>query len=335
MDKLVIVIVWVTMMLPAASVPAMAADSGQGFIGIITGDVKSTAHQIGMDLKALVKRSNIHLAVFDSRGSVENIYAVYQRPGNHMGLVQSDVLSFVAKIDSDPRLKLIADKIKWVYPLYNQEIHILGKGRIRSFSDLDDKRVAIGHAESGTYLTSRLIFEISGVRPRQMVAIGDSQALMALNAGSIDAMVTVDGFPVERLALEVAPADGFHLIPITHDGIRSFYPASRIPAGTYPWQTADVDTVSVMVMLVAYDFRNHHCKTIGNVAWLIKENLDWLRFNGHPKWKSVDLSEPVSGWEQYPCVTDFTPAVVEAETGSPPIRKPNPVADAIQEVFRP
>jgi hypothetical protein len=44
-----------------------------------------------------------------------------------MGLVQSDVLAFVAKVKSDPRLKLIADKIKWVWPLYNQEIHILGK----------------------------------------------------------------------------------------------------------------------------------------------------------------------------------------------------------------
>jgi len=335
MDKRVIAMVWVTMMALAGSLPAVAAEDEQDFLGIITGDVKSTAHQIGMDLKALVKRSNIHLAVFSSRGSVENVYAVYQRPGNHMGLVQSDVLAFVAKVDSDPRLKLIADKIKWVYPLYKQEIHILGKGEIHNLSDLDDQRVAIGHAESGTYLTSRLIFEISGVRPRQMLAIGDSQALTALKAGRIDAMVTVDGFPVERLALEVAPADGFHLIPITHDGIRAFYPASRIPAGTYPWQAADVDTVSVMALLVAYDFRNHQCNAIGKVAWLIKENLDWLRFNGHPKWKSVDLSEPVSGWEQYPCVTNFTSAPVEAETESSPVRKPNPVADAIEAVFRP
>ncbi len=335
MDKRIGVMMVVTIMALAGSLSAVAAEDEQDFLGIITGDVKSTAHRIGMDLKALVVRSNIHLAVFSSRGSVENIYAVYQRPGNHMGLVQSDVLAFVAKVDSDPRLKLIADKIKWIYPLYKQEIHILGNGEIRNLSDLDDKRVAVGHVESGTYLTSRLIFEISGVRPRRMLAIDDSQALAALKAGSIDAMVTVDGFPVERLALEVSPADGFHLIPITHDGISAFYPASRIPAGTYAWQAADVDTVSVMALLVAYDFRNHHCSTIGNVAWLIKENLDWLRFNGHPKWKSVDLGEPVSGWEPYSCVTNVPSATLAAETESSPVRKPNPVADAIAAVFRP
>ena len=335
MDKHVIVMVGLTMLVLAGLLPAMAAEDEQGFLGIITGDAKGTAHQIGMDLKGLVIRSNIHLAVFNSNGSVENIYAVYQRPGNHLGLVQADVLAFVAKVKSDPRLRLIAGKIKWVYPLYNQEIHLLGKKEIRSLSDLDNRRVAIGHAESGTYLTSRLIFEIAGVRPRQMVAIGNSQALAALKAGSIDAMLTVDGFPVERLALEVSPADGFHLIPITHEGIRAFYPAARIPAGTYPWQAVDVDTVSVKALLVAYDFRNHHCNTIGNVAWLISQNLDWLRLNGHPKWDSVDLNEPVNESEQYPCVKNFIPTAKEAKAETSLDQEPNPVADAIQAVFRP
>lgn len=331
MNKRTMIMAWVLLLLTGTA----AAEGEQEFLGIITGDVKSTAHQIGMDLKTLVSRSHINLAVFNSNGSVENIYAVYQRPGNHMGLVQSDVLAFVAKVQTDPRLKLIADKIKWVLPLYNQEVHILGRGTNRRFSDLHGKRVAIGHAESGSYLTSRLLFEISGVVPSQMVAIGNAQALAALKSGRIDAMVTVDGFPVERLALDVSPEDGLHLIPVTDDGILRFYPPSRIPSSTYPWQTDDVDTVSVKAVLVAYDFRNHHCNTIGNVARLMRENLDWLRFNGHPKWKTVDLNETVKGWEQYQCVVHYTPTATAAESDFSPSRKPNPVADAIAAVFRP
>ena len=334
MKQCLIVVAWVMLSLIVA-MPAMAADEELDFLGIITGDVKSTAHQVGMDLKALVKRFNIHLAVFNSSGSVENIYAVYQRPGNHLGLVQSDVLAFVAKVRTDPRLKLIADKIKWVFPLYDQEVHILGRAAIRSFSDLNGKRVAIGHEESGTYLTSRLLFEISGVLPSQMVALGHAQALAALKADRIDAMVTVDGFPVERLALDVSPTDALHLVPVTDEGVRAFYPASRIPAGTYPWQQADVDTVSVKAILVAYDFRNHHCNTIGNIARLMRDNLEWLQFNGHPKWKTVDLDETVKGWEPYKCVANFIPTDLAEEIESSPVRKPNPVADAIEAVFRP
>jgi hypothetical protein len=161
----------------------------------------------------------------------------------------------------------------------------------------------------------------------------NAQALAALKAGSVDALVIVDGFPVARLAADISEADGLHLVPVTHDRIRSFYPASRIPGGTYPWQAADVDTVSVRAVLVAYDFRNNHCGTIGNVARLIDENLDWLRSNGHPKWKSVDLNEPVKGWQRYQCVQNYHPSNVEPEPESPRARQPNPVADAIEAVF--
>ncbi|MFO7713542.1 TAXI family TRAP transporter solute-binding subunit [Desulfosarcina sp.] len=310
------------------------AEEEQDFLGIITDDLRSTAHQIGMDLKALLKRNHIHLAVFNSSGSVENIYAVYQRPGNHLGLVQSDVLAFVAKVKTDPRLKLIADKIKWVFPLYNQEVHLLAKAEIGSFSDLGGKRVAIGHAESGSNLTSRLIFEISGIFPRQTLVLDNAQALAALKNGSIDAMVIVDGFPIDRLTLDVSPADGLHLVPINQERILAFYPASRIPGGAYPWQTTDVETVSVQAVLVAYDFRNNHCHTIGNVARLMAENLNWLRHNGHPKWRSVDLNQPVKGWEQYKCVKNFNPNAITAEPETPRVRRPNPVADAIEAVFR-
>jgi len=307
----------------------------QVFLGLITGDLKSTAHQVGMDLKALLKRHNIHLAVFNSRGPVENIYAVYQRPGNHLGMVQSDVLAFVAKVKTDHRLQLIADKIKWVYPLYDQEIHILAAAKILSFGDLAGKRVAIGPAEGGAYLTSRLLFEISGVSPAALVTFGNSRALDEIKAGNIDAIVIVDGTPVERLALDVSVNDGLHLLPVVYDDIRAFYPATTIPAGTYPWQTTDVPTVAVKSVLVAYDFRNHHCRTIGGVAGLIMENLDWLRFNGHPKWKTVDLNATVKGWERYPCVSKAGPAPAAAEEEEVESRKPNPVAEAIEAVFSP
>lgn len=314
--------------------PAAAEEVDQAFLGIITGEPRSTAHQIGMDLKALAMQHNLHLAVYNSTGAVENIYAVYQRPGNHLGLVQSDVLAFVAKVKSDPRLERIAEKIKWVYPLYDQEVHILAKAGIATLEALNGRRIAIGDVQSGSYLTSRLLLEIAGIKPRRLVAIGGAKALAALKSGAIDAMVVIDGQPVEQLVLDITPMDGLHLIPITHSGIRAFYPSSRIPSGTYPWQTADIDTVSVRAILVAYDFRNRHCSTIGTLAQLIRDNLAWLKANGHPKWKTVDLDAGVDGWAQYACVTDYTPQI-SVDTESIGDRKPNPVADAIEAVFRP
>ena len=172
-------------------------------LGLITGDSKSTAYRIGEDIRDLVAPYGIDLNVTASHGDVENVVAVYQRPGNHLGLVASDVLAFVAKADTDPRLKLIANKIKWVFPLYDQDVHLIGSAQIKTFSDLAGRRIAVGHVQSGTYLTSRLLFELSGVKPLELIAMDNGQALAALRDGRIDAMITVDGFPVDWLTLWV------------------------------------------------------------------------------------------------------------------------------------
>jgi TRAP-type uncharacterized transport system substrate-binding protein len=101
---------------------ALAAD-----IGVITGSEKGTYYQFGLNLQALGKANGFNVAVHPSKGSVENIFAVYQRPGVPLGIVQSDVLAFVARVQTDQTLKRIAKKIKLVYPLYNEEIHLLAR----------------------------------------------------------------------------------------------------------------------------------------------------------------------------------------------------------------
>ena len=53
-----------------------------------------------------------------------------------------------------------------VFPLYNEEIHLLGRRGITDFDDLTDRRVAIGREGSGTYLTARLLFKVSEVTPK-------------------------------------------------------------------------------------------------------------------------------------------------------------------------
>ena len=123
-------------LLIALTVPGMseAAD-----LGLITGSERGTYYQFGLNLQTLVKAHGIDLAVHTSRGSVENIYAVYQKPGVQMGIVQADVLAFVSRIQTDPILKRIASKTKMVFPLYNEEIHILGRREITDFDGLADR----------------------------------------------------------------------------------------------------------------------------------------------------------------------------------------------------
>jgi TRAP transporter TAXI family solute receptor len=313
----------------AAVAPATAQD-----LGVITGGEKGTYYQFGLNLQALAKRGGLNLSVFNSKGSIENVHAVYERPGVQLGIVQSDVLAFVARVQTDPVLKRIAKKTRMVFPLYNEEIHVVGKPEIETFDDLADRRVAIGREGSGTYLTARLLFNVSEVAPREMVPIDTDEALAELKAGRIDAMFYVAGYPVKLFAEGVAEGDNLALVPITHKSIVEFYPKAEIPAGTYRFQPKTVETVAVKAVLISFDFRRRDCDTIGKFSKSIADNMPWLIKNGHAKWKAVDLDYPLRGWEQYDCVRKYlgkAPEPVKAtRTGS---ASANPVMDAIKQAL--
>lgn len=300
-------------------------------MGIVTGSTKGTYYQFGLNIAELVKTKNIELSVSPSKGSVENIYAVFERPRTQLGIVQADVLAFVSRIETNPVLQRIAKKIKLVFPLYNEEIHLIGNNTLTEFADLTGKRVAIGTEGSGTYLTARLLFEISGVTPGKTVTIGTNEALTQLKAGQIDAMFYVAGYPVKLFSDEINDSDNLILVPIRNEAISEFYPETDIPAGTYSWQQQTVPTKAVKAVLVSYNFRKQNCTNVGRVGRYIYDNLIWLQENGHPKWNAVDLDFPLKGWEQYDCVqkrlADRPAATKRTETV-------NPVLEAIKDVLQ-
>ena len=314
------------MLLVWTSPPAAVED-----LGLITGSDKGTYYQFGLDLQKLVKPAGINLNVFTSKGSIENVYAVYQRPGVPMGIVQSDVLAFVSRVQSDPVLKQIARKTKMVFPLYNEEIHLLGKKGIPDFDSLAGRRVAVGRDGSGTYLTARLLFKLSEVSPSEMVPIDTGEALAELKAGRIDAMFYVAGYPVKLLKEDVTDKDELALIPITNKSVLEFYPQADIPAGTYSWQPTVVNTAAVKAVLVSFDFRRRDCDNVGRFAQILSRSLDTLQKTGHAKWKVVDLNYPLRGWEQYDCVRKYLGKAAPA-TAAPGQRgtSQNPVFDAIK-----
>jgi uncharacterized protein len=309
--------------------PASAQD-----LGVITGGEKGTYYQFGLNLQALAKRSGVTLNVFNSKGSIENVHAVYERPGVQLGIVQSDVLAFVSRVQSDAVLKRIARKTRMVFPLYNEEIHVLGKPEITTFDDLADRRVAIGREGSGTYLTARLLFNVSEVAPREMVPIDTDEALAELKAGRIDAMFYVAGYPVKLFAEGVSEGDNLALVPITHKSIVEFYPRAEIPASTYRFQSKTVETVAVKAVLISFDFRRRDCDTVGKFGKTIADNMPWLIKNGHAKWKAVDIDYPLRGWEQYDCVRKYLGKAVDPVkiTRSGPASA-NPVMDAIKQAL--
>jgi TRAP transporter TAXI family solute receptor len=302
-------------------------------MAIMTGSEKGTYYQFGLNLKELVGSRGIDLNVVASTGSIENLYAVFKRPHTQVGIVQSDVLAFVSRVQSNPTLVKIAQKTKMVFPFYNEEIHLLARPGLADFDQLAGKRVAVGEDGSGTYLTVRLLFEVSGVKPKEMVPVGTAEALSQLKAGSIDAMFYVAGVPVKLFNEGVTEKDGLSLVPILNTKLAEFYPTATIPANTYPWQREAVETIAVKAVLVSFDFRNADCESVGNLGQIIHENIGWLRENGHPKWKAVDLNYNLKGWDQYDCVKKHLARKSAPAAPAKPAAEINPILEAVKEVL--
>jgi TRAP transporter TAXI family solute receptor len=299
-------------------------------LGLITAGEGGTYYQIGQDLKRLLKPQGINLAVHPSKGAVDNIYAVSQRPAVQLAIVQSDVLAFVTDQPSNRALARIADGIRLVFPLFDEEVHVVGRRDLATFDALAGKRVAIGREGSGTYLTARLLFRLAGVVPGEMVAIDGGEALAELKAGRLDALVAVMGQPVGRFRTDVKAEDGLALIPITARAVLDAYPAAEVPARTYGWQPTAVRTVAVKALLVAYDARRRECDSIGRFAQHVAAGIDWLVRNGHPQWKRVDLGYAVQGWEQYDCVRSYVRPPTDGASPAASAAERNPIADAIK-----
>jgi TRAP transporter TAXI family solute receptor len=274
-------------------------------LGMATGGVEGTYYQFGQDLSALAAQHGIKLNVVPSRGSFENMVGIFDSRSTQLGMAQSDVVIFM-NMFGEPKIKDIAKEIKVVFPLYDEEVHILAREAIKTFADLQGKKVAIGRAGSGTAMTATVLFGVAGVNPAEQIEIGGKQAVEALSKGEIDAMLFVAGYPVKLFSEGVSANDKLHLVPIDDPKILELYgTASTIPAGAYPWQSQEVSTINVTAGLMTLDFPadNVNCGYVGKMASLIRENVDWLKENGHEKWKSVDLNSPIAPELRSACVS--------------------------------
>lgn len=285
-----------------ATTPALASDP----FGMTTGDTRGTYFAFGQDIRERADAAGLALRVLPSEGSLENMYRVLKSPEAQLGIVQQDVLFWIRSRQDSNTAKQMAERIKLVFPLYDEEVHLLVRddAKIETFQDLTGKIVAIGDSGSGSVVTADVLFELAGVMPAERVEVGGSEALAQLKRSALDAMIYVAGAPVKLFAEEIEADDGLRLIPIDDPAIADFYGAPRaLDASNYAWAKDGVSTVAVKAVLVTYDYQSNRqkCAYVADIANLVRAEIGGLRENGHPKWRDVDLDARISGWGSSPC----------------------------------
>lgn len=289
------------------ALPAMAADVERS---IMTGGPKGTYIQIGRDIARLAESCGKPLNVVESAGSLENFAAVRNRRNTQFGIVQSDVLDYLKTFEAeDKELQKAVRGVRIMFPLYNEEVHVLARREIGSLKDLAGKTFAVGKKDSGTYLTSSLMLDILQVKGGERLAINPDEALPRLLSGEIDALFYVAGAPASLFAsADIDPAK-FHLVPVKEEPLLASYILAKIEGGTYPFQKESVDAVAVKAVLMTFDYdakgkayQRQSCTAVADISNLILGHLSDLTETGHPKWKQVDLTALPPGWKVGNCV---------------------------------
>lgn len=290
-----------------ASTVASAAEFEKN---IMTGGATGTYIQIGQDIAEIGSQCGLTLNVLESAGSLENFVGIRNKRNTQFGIVQSDVLEYLKTYEAnDAEVQRAIAGVRIMFPLYNEEVHLLAKREIASARDLDGKIVAVGIEDSGTFLTSSLVLDLLRVKNAERRTIGPDEALKQLQAGEIDAFFYVSGAPTSLFANASIDPEKFHLVPLKEAPLTATYTPAKLPPATYPWQTEEVDLVAVKAVLMTFDYnkaRNSYhrksCKAVSDFSNLILTRLEELKAKGHPKWKSVNLAEVPPNWQVGACV---------------------------------
>ena len=314
----------------AAMLLVSASQAAEFERNIMTGGATGTYIRIGKDIAALGAECGLTLNVVESAGSLENFVGVRNRRNTQFGIVQSDLLEYLKTFEAnDPEIQDSVRGVRIMFPLYNEEVHVLAHTDIGSLKDLEGKIVAVGVKDSGTFLTASLILDILQVEAKERVPLNPDQALPKLQAGEIDAFFYVAGAPASLFTnADIDPAQ-FHLLPITEAPLLATYIKASVPAGTYAFQAEPVDLVAVKAVLMTYDYdpkknayHRQSCTAVSDFSSIVLNGMSQLRETGHPKWKSVDLTALPPGWQVGSCVkagmaVDYAPVCTKAKQSVP------------------
>ncbi len=285
----------------AVDIDAQRKIINQGVLGILGDGVRGSQIELLGDLATVLDDGyDMRILPIAGKGSVRAIEDLLLLRGVDIALVQADVLDYYKRSNLFPN---ISQKLQYITKLYNEEMHILASKDITSITELRGKKVNFGPPSSGSYLTASLIF--GKLQINVEARSEDYQiALERLRQGEIEAWVRVGAKPL--LQMENLPDwEGVHFLPIPQSVAAGPYVTAQLSSRDYPNLVAErevIDTIAVGSVMAVYNWPRNSRKRqqLRDFAQRFSSSFDRLLGAAfHPKWREVDLSEDVPGWNRF------------------------------------
>ena len=170
--------------------------------------------------------------------------------------------------------------------------------------DLGGRRVNMGRKNSGTAMTAQAVFDAHGVKVKASYYDPETAA-EKLKRGELDAMVFVSGKP-SRAFDRISYKDRVHFLDVTLvEGLGDDYLPALVTNKDYPNLVAPketVTTIAVGTVLAVFNWAPNsprYRKVSRFVSELFSNFDDFQKPPRHPKWREVNLSSQVPGWQRF------------------------------------
>ncbi len=229
-----------------------------GYYTFGTGWPTGSYYKFGEAFTAYANKQDFKVFNYSSEGSLENGYRL-QTSRIDFSLLQSDVAEVLYKgwIEEG---QLPSPDLRAIASLWPEAVHVitLEKSGIRTFEDIEGKRIAIGSIRSGTRFTAARIWLEAGferLSTSNVKMFGRGNSIRALENDEVDVIVIVGVVPDPAIQALAQRRSDIRFIPLKQSIITGLaeknfaYYGQPIPAKTYPGQTESVLTLGMAALL--------------------------------------------------------------------------------------
>ena len=251
---------------------------------IATGPSDGSYFQIAQDIKNVAGKEQIDIQVMPTKGSIENIQLLGAGKVD-LAIVQLDALRFVSDVLKKQKDFDLFDSIKVILNLYPEEIHVLSnKNDIQTFYQLEGKRISVGTEGGGTAITAAVLLSVYDLNATVSFDTFDD-AMKKMEQGNLDAVMFVGGAPVPFIG-KLDSKVHFVRLP-ANPALEEIYLRTNVGKSQYSWAGAETETYAVPASMMGLDKKDEkYAAQMQQLVLAILNSADYLKANGHPKWKS-------------------------------------------------
>jgi TRAP-type uncharacterized transport system substrate-binding protein len=176
--------------------------------------------------------------------------------------------------------------------------------------DLSGKKVNFSDVGSGTQFSTRLIFELLGIKAEE-INVGQADGYQKVKSGEIAATVLIAGKPTGAFSkFKLEP--GMSLLPVPYtEVLEQDYLPTKLTHEDYPNLIAKdsvVDTVTIPSVLAVYNWprdTDRYRRVAKFIDAFFTKFPEFQKPPRHQKWKETNLTATLKGWKRFPAAEEW------------------------------